>query len=236
MPWTPPRGIYPGMDWQTSSAPVDYPGAVAAMEARVAAIRASQADELVWLLEHPALYTAGTSAKVADLRDPGRFPVYQTGRGGQFTYHGPGQRVAYVLLDLKRRDGDLRRHVQRLEEWAIRALAEFGVVGERRQGRVGIWVDRGADLGPGREDKIAAIGVRVRHWITYHGLAINLAPALDHFDGIVPCGIAAPGLGVTSLADLGVSAGMADLDAALARHFAAVFGPAAQLGAAAPAA
>ena len=220
------------MDWQTSSTPVDYPAAVAAMEARVAAIHAGQADELVWLLEHPALYTAGTSADPRDLREPDRFPVHKTGRGGEFTYHGPGQRVAYVLLDLKRRDGDLRRHVQRLEEWVMRALADFGVAGERRAGRVGIWVDRGG----GREDKIAAIGVRVRHWITYHGVAVNLAPDLSHFSGIVPCGISAPGLGVTSLADLGGGARMADLDAALARHFAPVFDAPLRLGAAAPAA
>jgi lipoyl(octanoyl) transferase len=220
------------MDWQTSSAPVDYPAAVAAMEARVAAIHAGQADELVWLLEHPALYTAGTSADPRDLREPNRFPVHKTGRGGEFTYHGPGQRVAYVLLDLKRRDGDLRRHVQRLEEWVIRALADFGITGERRDGRVGIWVDRGR----GKEDKIAAIGVRVRHWITYHGVAVNLAPDLSHFSGIVPCGISDPGLGVTSLADLGRAARMADLDAALARHFAPVFDAPLRLGAAAPAA
>ena len=220
------------MDWQTSSTPVDYPAAVAAMEARVAAIHAGQADELVWLLEHPALYTAGTSADPRDLREPDRFPVHKTGRGGEFTYHGPGQRVAYVLLDLKRRDGDLRRHVRRLEEWVIRALADFGIKGERREGRVGIWVARGA----GREDKIAAIGVRVRHWITYHGVAVNLAPDLSHFSGIVPCGISAPGLGVTSLADLGSGARMADLDAALARHFAPVFDAPLRLGAAAPAA
>ena len=220
------------MDWQTSSAPVDYPAAVQAMEARVAAIHAGRADELVWLLEHPALYTAGTSADAADLRDPGRFPVHRTGRGGQFTYHGPGQRVAYVLLDLKRRDGDLRRHVRRLEEWVIRALAEFGLRGLRREGRVGIWVERGQ----GREDKIAAIGVRVRHWITFHGVAVNLAPDLSHFAGIVPCGISEPGLGVTSLAELGVAATLADLDAALARHFAPVFDAPLQLGAAAPAA
>jgi lipoyl(octanoyl) transferase len=224
------------MDWQTSSAPVDYPAAVEAMEARVAAIHAGRADELVWLLEHPALYTAGTSADPRDLRDPDRFPVYKTGRGGEFTYHGPGQRVAYVLLDLKRRDGDLRRHVRRLEEWVIRALADFGVKGERRDGRVGIWVDHGASHGRGREDKIAAIGVRVRHWITYHGVAVNLAPDLTHFSGIVPCGIDDPGLGVTSLADLGIAARMADLDAALARHFAPVFDASPRLGAAAPAA
>ena len=163
------------MDWQTSSAPVDYPAAVEAMEARVAAIHAGRADELVWLLEHRALYTAGTSADPRDLREPDRFPVHKTGRGGEFTYHGPGQRVAYVLLDLKRRDGDLRRHVRRLEEWVIRALADFGVTGERRDGRVGIWVDRGG----GWEDKIAAIGVRVRDWVTYHGVAVNLAPDLS---------------------------------------------------------
>ncbi len=214
-------------EWRLSPDPVDYLEAVAAMEARVAAIRAGTADELVWLLEHPALYTAGTSAQASDLKDPGRFPVYRAGRGGQFTYHGPGQRVAYVLLDLKRRDGDVRKHVQRLEEWAIRALGEFGVTAERRDGRVGLWVARGEE----REDKIAAIGVRVRHWITFHGMAINVAPELSHFDGIVPCGIADPRLGVTSLADLGRPAGLATLDAALRRHFADVFAAAARAGA-----
>ena len=208
------------VEWLTSGAQVPYPEAVAEMEARVAAIHAGEAQELVWLLEHPPIYTAGTSANFADLRDPGRFPVYRTGRGGQFTYHGPGQRVAYVLLDLKRRDGDLRRHVWRLEEWVIRALADFGLRGERRPGRVGIWLDRGK----GHEEKLAAVGVRVRHRITYHGVAVNEAPDLSHFGGIVPCGIAQPDLGVTSLADQGLGAGLADLDAALQRHFDAVFG------------
>lgn len=208
------------VEWIASQAQVPYPEAVAEMEARVAAIHAGQAQELVWLLEHPPVYTAGTSANFADLRDAARFPVYRSGRGGQFTYHGPGQRVAYVLLDLKRRDGDLRRHVWRLEEWVIRALADFGLKGERREGRVGIWLARGG----GGEDKIAAIGVRVRHWITFHGVAVNVSPDLSHFGGIVPCGIAQPDLGVTSLADLGIAAGLAELDAALQRHFDAVFG------------
>jgi len=207
------------VEWQIADAPVGYETAVAAMERRVAEIRAGRASELVWLLEHPALYTAGTSARSHDLVDPDRFPVYPSGRGGQYTYHGPGQRVAYVMVDLARRGHDVRRFVCDLEEWVIRALARFNLRGERRAGRVGIWIDRGG----GREDKIAAIGVRVRHWVTFHGVAVNVEPDLAHFDGIVPCGIASPGLGVTSLVDLGLPVTMTDLDAALIGTFAEVF-------------
>jgi lipoyl(octanoyl) transferase len=207
------------VEWQVAVRPVGYEAAVAAMERRVADIRAGRAPEMVWLLEHPALYTAGTSAQPQDLVDPGRFPVYRSGRGGQYTYHGPGQRVAYVMVDLARRNHDVRRFVCDLEEWVIQTLAAFNVRGERRDGRIGIWVDRG----DGREDKIAAIGVRVRHWVTFHGLAINVEPDLGHFDGIIPCGIAGPNLGVTSLVDLGLPVTMADLDAALIGTFAEVF-------------
>ena len=210
----------PSPDWVTSRGLVPYGEAVAAMEAHVAAMAAGEAGERIWLLEHPPLYTAGTSAKDGDLTDPGRFPVHRTGRGGQFTYHGPGQRVAYVMLDLKRRKPDVRWLVDGLEDWVIRALADFSVRGERRPGRVGIWVDRGG----GREDKIAAIGVRLRRWISYHGIAINVEPDLSHFAGIVPCGISNPEFGVTSLVDLGLPVTMDDLDAALRRHFQAVFG------------
>lgn len=205
--------------WKISEAPVPYPDALSFMEARVAAIRAGEAEELIWLLEHPPLYTAGTSAKPADLVAPDRFPVFEAGRGGQYTYHGPGQRIAYVLLDLKQRGPDLRRFVHDLEAWVIAVLAELGVTGERRTGRVGIWVDRGQ----GQEDKIAAIGVRVRRWVTFHGLSINLNPNLEHFSGIVPCGIADQCLGVTSLEDLGVEATREALDAALQTHFAWIF-------------
>ena len=190
------------------------------MEARVAAIHRGEAAELVWLVEHPPLYTDGTSAKAGDLLDATRFPVHHTGRGGQYTYHGPGQRVAYVMLDLNRRGRDLRSFVHNLEQWVITTLARFDIAGERRSGRVGIWVDRGG----GREDKIAAIGVRVRHWVTYHGVAINLCPELSHFEAIVPCGIAEPNLGVTSLADLGVAASMDDVDRALRATFDEIFG------------
>ncbi len=207
------------LEWRVEEGLVPYPAAVAAMEARVAAIRAGSAPELVWLLEHPPLYTAGTSARDADLLTPDRFPVYHTGRGGQFTYHGPGQRVAYVMLDLKRRGPDVRKFVTDLEEWLVCTLARFNLVGERRAGRVGIWVVRG-----GREDKIAAIGVRVRHWVTYHGIALNVEPDLGHFDGIVPCGIA--GHGVTSLVDLGLPVSLADADTALRACFDEVFGAA----------
>jgi len=189
------------------------------MEARAEEIRAGTAPEMVWLVEHPPLYTAGTSAKPEDLLQHGRFPLYRSGRGGQLTYHGPGQRIAYVMLDLSRRGGDVRCYVRALEEWMIRTLARLGVEGERRAGRVGIWVARG----PGREDKIAAIGVRVRHWVTYHGVALNRDPVLEHFRSIVPCGIAAPGLGVTSLAELGVSISADELDRLLEASFADVF-------------
>jgi len=213
--------LKPGIEWRIVEGPVAYPEAVAAMEARVAAIRAGQAPELVWLLEHPPLYTAGTSARDDDLLDPARFPVYRSGRGGQFTYHGPGQRVAYVMLDLKRRKGtrcnDLRGFVRDLEDWLVAALAHFNVTGERREGRVGIWVDRGA----GREDKIAAIGVRIRRWVSYHGVALNVEPNLTHFEGIVPCGIR--GHGVTSLVDLGLPVTMADADMALRDTFEEIF-------------
>jgi lipoyl(octanoyl) transferase len=210
------------VEWQVSGAPVPYPDAIAAMEARVAAIAARQAPELVWLLEHPPLYTSGTSGKPGDLLDA-RFPVFATGRGGQFTYHGPGQRVAYVMLDLKQRCPDVRAYVAGLEEWIIRALAAFDVRGERREDRVGVWVER-PDKGPGFEDKIAAIGVRMRRWVSFHGIAINVAPDLTHFAGIVPCGVADPRYGVTSLADLGRAATMADVDIALRQAFEKVFG------------
>jgi len=204
---------------------VAYPDAVRAMEERVAAIRAGRAAELVWLLEHPPLYTAGTSARPEDLVDPDRFPVYPTGRGGQFTYHGPGQRVAYVMLDLKRRGPDVRGFVRNLEGWVIDALATLGVTATRREGRVGLWVVRPG----GREEKIAAIGVRVRHWVTYHGVSVNVAPDLSHYDGIVPCGIRetpTEPFGVTSLRALGIDAGMSDLDRVLAESFGRVFGDA----------
>jgi lipoyl(octanoyl) transferase len=206
-----------GIEWRISNHAVDYLAAIEAMEGRVAAIRCGSAVELVWLLEHPPLYTAGTSARDEDLLDPGRLPVHRTGRGGQYTYHGPGQRIAYVMLDLRRRGQDVRCYVHQLEEWIIRALASFGVCGERRSGRVGIWV-----AGPGgREDKIAAIGVRVRQWVTYHGVALNIDPELDHYRGIVPCGIAEHG--VTSLAKLGVEATTEDVDLALHSTFAEIF-------------
>lgn len=190
------------------------------MEARAAAIADGTDPELVWLVEHPPIYTAGTSAKESDLVDA-RFPVFQTGRGGQYTYHGPGQRVGYVLLNLRPRGGDVRKFVHDLEEWLIRTLAEFNVKGERREGRVGIWVVRG-----NREDKIAALGVRVRRWVTFHGVALNVEPDLSHFGGIVPCGIR--GHGVTSLADLGILVTMADVDVALRKAFEEVFGPTAR--------
>jgi len=206
------------LEWRISARPVAYPDALAAMEERVAAIRAGAAPELVWLLEHPPLYTAGTSAHSQDLLAPRRFPVFDAGRGGQYTYHGPGQRVAYVMLDLQRRKPDLRRYIWQLEEWTIRALAQFNVRGERRAGRIGIWVV-GAG---GQEAKIAAIGVRVRRWVSYHGVAINVDPDLEHFGGIVPCGIS--GFGVTSLAALGLTTTMPELDAALLATFEEVFG------------
>jgi lipoyl(octanoyl) transferase len=204
------------IEWRISGERVDYAAAVAEMEARVQAIRAGAACELVWLLEHPPLYSAGTSARDDELLEPERLPVHKSGRGGRWTYHGPGQRVAYVMLDLTRRRLDVHCFVDRLEEWGIGTLAQFGVRGERRQGRVGIWVKDGAG-----EAKIAAIGVRVRRGVTYHGIALNIDPDLDHYRGIVPCGIA--GYGVTSLAALGIGATTADVDAALRAGFAPAF-------------
>ncbi len=211
------------VEWAVSDGQVPYPAATAAMERRVAEIRAG-ASELVWLLEHPPLYTAGTSAKDADLLDP-RFPVFRSPRGGQFTYHGPGQRVAYVMLNLADRRRDVRAFVAALEDWLIGALASFGVRGERREDRVGVWVDRTSSGDTRHEDKVAAIGVRIRHWVTFHGIALNVEPDLSHFGGIVPCGVAAPGLGVTSLADLGIPATLSDADAALRASFHEIFGP-----------
>ena len=211
------------VEWRISEAPVDWPEAMAGMEARVAAIREGRARELVWLLEHPPLYTRGTSARAEDLLQPDRFPVHEARRGGEYTYHGPGQRVAYVMLDLGARGRDVRRFVWTLEEWVIRTLARFNVDGERRAGRVGVWVRR-PDKGPGAEDKIAAVGLRLRRWVSFHGVSINLEPDLSHYDGIVPCGI--QGHGVTSLADLGLIVAPAELDMALAEAFEEVFGEA----------
>jgi lipoyl(octanoyl) transferase len=210
------------VEWRVSRAPVPYPEAVAAMEARVAAIADGEAPELVRLLEHPPLYTSGTTGKAADLLDP-RFPLFSTGRGGQLTYHGPGQRVAYVMLDLKRRRPDVRVYVAGLEQWIIRTLAAFDVRGERREDRVGVWVAR-PDKGRDHEDKIAAIGVRLRRWVSFHGISINLEPDLTHFQAIVPCGVTDPRYGVTSLADLGLAVSMGDFDIALRQAFEEVFG------------
>ena len=223
MPPAAPPVVVAEPEWRVSPGLTGYQAAVAAMETRVAAIVAGMAPELVWLLEHPPLYTAGSSARPEDLLDGARFPVHAAGRGGQYTYHGPGQRVAYVMLDLNRRGRDVRKFVERLENWLIAALAQFDVAGERRPGRIGIWVDLGRHGGrPGEEAKIAAIGVRIRHWVSFHGVALNVAPDLTHFAGIVPCGI--KGYGVTSLAALGVAASMADVDAALKDAFDEVFG------------
>ena len=212
----------PAVSWRVEPGLVDYPEAVAAMEARARAIRAGSAPELVWLLEHPPLYTAGTSAEDDELLTPERFPVYRSGRGGRFTYHGPGQRVAYVMLDLTRRGSDLRRYVHDLEEWLIQTLARFAIDGERRADRVGIWIDRSRYGGrQGAEDKIAAIGVRIRRWVSFHGVALNVDPNLEHFSGILPCGIAQHG--VTSLTELGYPVSLADVDVALRASFEAVF-------------
>ena len=210
------------VEWRISADPVPYPEAVTAMEARAADIADQKVAELVWLLEHPPLYTSGTSGKQDDLLDP-RFPLFTTGRGGQLTYHGPGQRVAYVMLDLKRRRPDVRAYVASLEEWIIRTLAAFNVRGERREDRVGVWVKR-PDKGIGHEDKIAAIGVRLRRWVSFHGIAINVEPDLSHFQAIVPCGVADVRYGVTSLADLGLPVTMEDVDVALRQAFVEVFG------------
>ncbi|PHP65085.1 lipoate-protein ligase B [Zhengella mangrovi] len=217
----------PPVEWHIEPGLTDYETALAAMEARADAIRAGSAGELVWLVEHPPLYTAGTSAQAADLLAPDRFPVHRAGRGGEYTYHGPGQRVAYVMLDLKRRREDVRAFVAALEEWIIATLARFNVRGERREDRVGVWVVRpekpALPDGTPAEDKIAAIGIRLRKWVSFHGIAINVEPDLDHFSGIVPCGIT--GHGVTSLVDLGLPVTMDDLDVALKAAFEDVFGP-----------
>ncbi|WP_417486409.1 lipoyl(octanoyl) transferase LipB [Maricaulis sp.] len=209
------------VEWAVSPGLTPYEPALAFMEARAAAIAAGEADELVWLLEHPPLYTAGTSAKAGDLLSPDRFPVYETGRGGEYTYHGPGQRVAYVMLDLTRRGRDVRKFIQSLEDWLIGAAAQFGIEAGIRDGRVGVWVDRSG----GREDKIAAIGVRLRRWVSFHGIAFNVDPDLSHFGGITPCGISDPRFGVTSLADLGHTVDMADFDTALHLAWTEAFGP-----------
>jgi lipoyl(octanoyl) transferase len=209
------------VEWLISDQAIPYPDAVELMEARVADIAAGRASELVWLLEHPALYTSGTSGKISDLLDPG-LPIFKSGRGGQITYHGPGQRVAYVMLDLKRRLPDVRAYVASLEEWIIRTLAAFNVRGERRADRIGVWVAR-PDKGQGFEDKIAAIGVRLRRWVSFHGIAINVEPDLAHFEAIVPCGVTDPRYGITSLADLGLTATITDVDIALRQAFDEVF-------------
>ncbi|MGL4636573.1 MAG: lipoyl(octanoyl) transferase LipB [Beijerinckiaceae bacterium] len=217
----------PAVEWVVAAEPVPYLEAVATMEAHVARIAAGEAAERIWLVEHPPLYTAGTSANPVDLVDQ-RFPVFKTGRGGQFTYHGPGQRVAYVMLDLERREKDLRVFVAALEQWIIRTLAAFNISGERREDRVGVWVKRPDKprgiAGDMAEDKIAAIGIRVRRWVTFHGLSINVEPDLTHFSGIVPCGVAEQHFGVTSLVDLGLPVAMEDLDVAMKAAFTEVFG------------
>ena len=210
-----------GVEWRTSATPVDYRDAVTQMEQRVSTIRAGTMAECIWLLEHPPTYTAGTSANDDDLILPDRFPVYATGRGGQFTYHGPGQRIAYVMLDLNRRGRDVRTFVRALEDWVTEVLSQFGVAGERRQDRVGVWVRR-SELGTGKEDKIAAIGVRVRRWVTFHGIALNVNPNLEHYSGIIPCGVSEHG--VTSLADLGKQVSMDEVDTALRTSFNSHFG------------
>ncbi len=206
------------VEWLTSSEPVAYPDALSFMEQRAAAIAEGRASEAIWLLEHPSLFTAGTSAKVSDLLEPDRFPVFEAGRGGQYTYHGPGQRIGYVMMNVKARGGDIRRFVHDLEEWLIRTLAQLGVSGERRAGRVGIWV---VDPQTGAENKIAALGLRVRRGVSFHGVSLNVSPDLTHFAGIVPCGIQAHG--VTSLAALGLTTYMPDVDAALRTAFVEVF-------------
>jgi lipoyl(octanoyl) transferase len=222
------RKITMTVEWRISDEPVAYPDALAEMDARAAGIRAGTAAELVWLLEHPPIYTAGTSADPRDLLETERFPVYRTGRGGQYTYHGPGQRVAYVLLDLKARKQDIRAYVRALEDWVIQTLAAFNIKGERRDGRVGIWVTR-ADTGAAlREDKIAAIGVRLKRWVSMHGISLNIDPDLLHFEGIVPCGISEHG--VTSLHDLGQLVSMAEADLELRAAFETIFGPGQRFG------
>lgn len=226
-----PQGLAAPVEWRVSPGLIPYEAAVEAMEARAEAIAAGGAPELVWLLEHPPLYTAGTSARREDLLDAARLPVFWTGRGGQFTYHGPGQRVAYVLLDLKRRRPDVRAFVAALEDWLIRALIPFGIEGELRDGRVGVWVRR-PEKGAGAEDKIAALGVRVRRWVSFHGISLNVEPNLSHYAGIVPCGVQGPG--VTSLVDLGHPVSMDEVDAALLVAFRDVFGDVSEMEGAPP--
>jgi len=206
------------VEWNISQTLIDYPLAIAEMESRVAAIHLGAASELVWLLEHPPLYTSGTSAKAGDLLTPNRFPVYEAGRGGQYTYHGPGQQIAYVMMDLKKRDQDLRKFVKELEQWLINSLGVLGVKGERREGRVGIWVA----TNDGSEAKIAALGIRVRKWITFHGISLNINPDLEHFSGIIPCGIRAHG--VTSLVDLGIDIDKSEISIILQEQFTQIFG------------
>jgi len=214
----------PAVEWRIAERPIPYPEAVAEMESRAAAIADGTAPELVWLLEHPPLYTSGTSGKAGDLLEA-RFPLFETGRGGQITYHGPGQRIAYVMLDLKARRPDVRAYVAALEQWIIRTLDAFNVTGERREDRVGVWVAR-PDKGESHEDKIAAIGVRLRRWVSFHGISINVEPDLSHFQAIVPCGVVDPRYGVTSLVDLGLPVSMEDVDVALRQAFGEVFGEA----------
>jgi lipoyl(octanoyl) transferase len=216
-----PQSIGRPVEWTVADGLVDYPEAVAAMEARAAAILAGEKPEQVWLVEHPPLYTAGTSSEPADLLSPDRFPVFRTGRGGQYTYHGPGQRVAYVILDLGNRQRDVHRFVSTLEEWIIATLAAFDVRAGRRKNCVGIWINR-PDKGVGMQDKIAAIGIRIRRWVTFHGVALNVDPILEHFSGIVPCGVSSQG--VTSLADQGVIVAIAEVDAVMRREFETLFG------------
>ena len=212
----------PPAEWRLSGGLVSYETALAGMERRAAAVLSGQAPELVWLLEHPPLYTSGTSARPEELIEA-RFPVHAAGRGGQFTYHGPGQRVVYLMLDLNRRAPDVRRYVATLEEWIIRTLACFGVQGERREDRIGVWVRR-PDKGAGFEDKIAAIGIRLKRWVSLHGIALNVAPDLSHYDGILACGVSDARYGITSLRDLGVNTSLAEVDAALRREFEPLFG------------
>jgi lipoyl(octanoyl) transferase len=217
----PKRDTVP-VEWCVHDSPIEYPEALVAMDRQVAAIAAGTAAERVWLLEHPPLYTAGTSARPGDLLEA-RFPLHAAGRGGQLTYHGPGQRVAYVMVDLRRRSSDVRRFVATLEEWIIRTLAAFDVHGERREDRIGVWVRR-PDKGDGFEDKIAAVGIRLKRWVSLHGIALNVDCDLSHFAGIVACGVSDRRYGVTSLADLGISAGMAEVDRQLRREFEPLFG------------
>ncbi len=211
------------VEWRLGEGPIPYDEALATMERRAAAVAAGTAPELAWLIAHPPLYTARPRAKPADLIEA-RFPVHQSGRGGQFTYHGPGQRVGYLMLDLRRRGNDVRRYVATLEEWLIRTLAAFNIRGERREDRIGVWVRR-PDKGDGREDKIAAIGIRLKRWVSLHGVALNVGPDLSHFQGIVPCGVSGQRYGVTSLVDLGVPVTMPEVDMVLRREFEALFGP-----------